>query len=72
MSISVPSEYRSLLWLVRSLLFEVFIIIYDLISGALVLYWEYEDFTKKKHWKLAWNPWIGLETRQLRAHRYLA
>lgn len=30
-----------------SLLFEVFIIIYDLISDVLVLYWGYEDFTKK-------------------------
>lgn len=47
MSIIVPSEYRSLLWFVSSLLFEVFIIIDDLISDASVLYWEYEDFTKK-------------------------
>lgn len=47
MSIIVPSENRSLLWLVSSLSFEVFIIIDDLISDALVLYWEYEDFTKK-------------------------
>lgn len=48
-----------------------FIIIDDLISDALVLYWEYEESTKKQ-WKLAWNPWFGLETLQLRAHRYLA
>lgn len=47
MSISVPSENRSLLWLVSSLLFEVFIITDDLISGAFSLVLGIWGFHKK-------------------------